>query len=41
MDMLTLDKMPVPNLYELPGFIVDEIRSTLSAWNRAQRAKQE
>jgi hypothetical protein len=38
-DLLTLDKLPVADLYALPDFLVDEIRDVMSAWNRSQTAK--
>lgn len=39
MDMLILDTLPVPNFYELPGPIADEIRYVMSRWNKRQAEK--
>jgi hypothetical protein len=41
MDMLVLDKMPVPNLYALPDWLVDEIRYVASSYNAYQNSKRD
>jgi len=37
--MLTLDHLPVASLYDLPDFLVSEIRTVMAAWNSVQNSK--
>jgi hypothetical protein len=38
MDFLTLGALPVPNFYDLPPFMANEIRFIVGEWNKSKQS---